>query len=71
MLGLLFYVLYIVICDTILSLSELGSCVKVEVAVLGSVPNKPSGFCGRTAPQTNNVSETRERREESVTNVAC
>ena len=26
---------------------ELGSCVKVEVAVL--VPNKPDGFCGRKA----------------------
>ena len=39
--------------------SELGSCVKVEMAVLGSlsltvlmvdpVPSKPCGFCGREA----------------------
>ena len=31
-------------------MAELGSCVKVEVAVLGfPVPNKPYGFCGRRA----------------------
>ena len=31
---------------------ELRSCVKVDVAVLGSnsVANKPFGFCGREAP---------------------
>ena len=32
------------------SISELRSCVKVEVAVLGSrVPNSPYGLCGRKA----------------------
>ena len=31
-------------------LSEVRSCVKVEVAVLGSaVPNSPYGLCGRKA----------------------
>ena len=30
--------------------SEIRSCVKVEVAVLGfPVPNNPDGFCGRKA----------------------
>ena len=29
--------------------SEFRSCVKVELAVLGSRPNEPYGFCGRKA----------------------
>ena len=34
---------------------ELRSCVKVEVAVLGSpVPNSPYGFCGRKATLNSN-----------------
>ena len=28
---------------------EFRSCVKVKVAVLGSRPNEPYGFCGRKA----------------------
>ena len=31
-----------------LTISELRSCLKVEVAILGPpVPNKPNDFCGR------------------------
>ena len=44
----------------IIIVHELRSCVKVEVAVLGSpVPNKPCGFCGRNATLNCSISELR------------
>ena len=42
------------------TITELRSCVKVEVAVLGSpVPNSPYGLCGRKVTLDSNLNTTR------------
>ena len=44
--------------------SELRSCVKIEVAVMGRVPNSPYGFCGCKA--TLNLSSCSYRKAEET-----